>query len=221
MIYARQDGSTEVLDEKELSMPYCKHCGNVLKPQARFCEHDGRPVVDPGSPPTAEAGNAGYQPALSPGVTAPPTASASKNAGRIAAIIVLIGFFMPWISCGGQRMSGIELASHGAPGLWIIPLSMLVALGVLLNKGKSVQERATAAKIVIGGALASVIVMVYYWARLNGIGERDEYGLGGAMRQAFTIQIGAIISFFASIGLAISGFIHNQPVSQSRGQPPG
>ena len=145
---------------------------------------------------------------------------AGKNAGRVAAIIVLAGFLMPWISCQGlmgrETASGIQLASRGASGLWIIPISMLIALGVLMNKGKSIRERATVAKAMIGADIASLVVILYYYARLNGAGQRDEFGLGAAMRQAFSIEIGAILSLLGSIGVAISGFIHLQSTLQSQ-----
>jgi hypothetical protein len=110
-------------------------------------------------------------------------------------------------------MSGMELANRGGSGLWLVPISMLIALGVLLNKGKSVQERATSARVVIGAGIASLVVMLYYYAQLNGAGQRDEFGIGGAVRQAFSIQIGAILSFLGSIGVAAGGVLHLQSAS--------
>jgi hypothetical protein len=199
-------------------MAYCVDCGTALKPEGNFCDNCGRPVS--GQHPSTQAPAAAIPQLSSTNLVSGPNESARKNAGRVAAIIVLVGFLMPWISCQGlsgrETLSGIELANRGASGLWIIPVAMLIALGVLLNKGKSVQERATAAKAVIGTGVASLVVMLYYYAQLNGAGQRDELGLGAVVRQAFSIEIGAILALLGSIGVAISGFLHLQSVSRSK-----
>jgi len=146
----------------------------------------------------------------------------TRNAAKIAAIIALVGFFLPWVSCQGfagpQTITGVELASRGASGLWVIPVSMLIALGILLNKGKTLQERATSAKVVIGSGIASVVLLLYYWATFNGAGQRDEFGLGAAMRQAFSIEIGAILSAVGAATVAIAGFLNLQSASPTRTQ---
>jgi hypothetical protein len=152
---------------------------------------------------------------------APPHNAAGANVGRVAAIMVLIAFFLPWISCPGVKpVSGVELANNGASGLWIIPISMLIALGVLISNRKSVQDRARDAKVVIGAGLASLAVLLYYYAKLNGAGEKDALGLDAAVSQLFTFEIGAILSLLGSIGTAIGGFLHLRSASQSHARAP-
>lgn len=212
-------------------MAYCVECGTELEIGSHFCTNCGKKAEHEHA--TARAHE--YSPtdrAPSPSLASLPASApipggsrAGKNAARVAAIVALVGFVMPWISCQGltgrETVSGLQLASHGAPGLWIVPISMLIALGVLMNKGKSLQERTTAAKALIGAGMASVVVMLYYYASLNGAGQKDELGLGAVMRQAFTIEMGAILSFLGSIGTAIGGFIHHQsakPPEVGRGE---
>ena len=195
-------------------MAYCMNCGYALRPGSNFCENCGSQLsfTEAWKPAIALATSIRSRSAA--GDAAPTCDDRAKNAARIAAIIALIGFFLPWASCQGLRaretVTGAQLASHGASGLLIIPVGMLIALGVLLNKGKTLQERATSAKVVISSGIASLVVLLYYWAKFNGAGQRDEFGLGAAMRQAFSIEIGAILSALGAVAVAISGLLHLQ-----------
>jgi len=206
-------------------MAYCINCGYALKPDSSFCEGCGARLKVEAAPTPTTPANVIDQSKGGSGMAAVAGNERPKNAARIAAIVALLGFFLPWVSCQGltgpQTITGVELASRGASGLWLIPISMLIALGILLNKGKTLQERATAAKVVIGSGVASVVVLLYYWATFNGAGQRDEFGLGAAMRQAFTIEIGAILSALGAVGVAIAGFLHLKSASHTWMQAAG
>lgn len=206
-------------------MAYCINCGYALKPDSSFCEGCGaRLNVEAAPTPTTPASLLDQSSGAS-SMTAVAGDERPRNAARIAAIVALVGFLLPWVSCQGltgpQTITGVELASRGASGLWVIPVSMLIALGILLNKGKTIQERATAAKVVIGSGVAGVLVLLYYWATFNGAGQQDEFGLGAAMRQAFSIEIGAILSALGAVGAAASGFFLFQSANHSRMQAVG
>jgi len=76
-----------------------------------------------------------------------------------AAIIVLICFFLPWeqVSCAGARetLSGLDLARHEYPALWLV----LVLMGVVVVFGllRARQEKPKALSIinaVCGGVAA-------------------------------------------------------------------
>src|SRR5579872_7308170 len=105
-------------------MAYCVNCGNVARIDGSFCERCGTPVNPTGHVTAPTSGQFAAVP--------PQPASAQRTGGRdlarIAAIIVLVGFFLPWVSCPGitgqATASGVELANHGAGGLWIVPISM-------------------------------------------------------------------------------------------------
>ena len=181
-------------------MAYCPKCGTEFKPDLAFCTNCGAA--------------AGQTPAVTPAPVPPPASakpSPAKMIGRIASIAALVGFLLPWISCQGfqkESLTGIGLASHGdLPLLWLIPLAMLLALAITFNIIASLRQRAKAAKILIGCGAVSTVVMLYYYARLQGVGESDPMGLNGAMRQAFTIEYGAFISLLGSIGVAVAGFL--------------
>jgi hypothetical protein len=151
-----------------------------------------------------------------PGAAPPTGKKAGKNIGGIAAVAVIIGFFLPWVSCPGVTLSGAQLASNGASALWAIPVAMLVALAMLLNRGKTLQQRATQAKAAIVSGAASAAVLLYYWSTLSGVGQPDQFGFEAAMRQAFSIEIGAILASLGSIGVMVGGALHLQsPVAMA------
>jgi hypothetical protein len=206
-------------------MAYCINCGYALKPDSSFCEGCGSRLKVAVAPTPTTPANLINQSKGASGMTAVSGDERPRNAARIAAIVALVGFLLPWVSCQGltgpQTITGVELASRGASGLWVIPVSMLIALAILLNKGKTLQERATAAKVVTGSGVAGVLALLYYWAAFNGAGQQDEFGLGAAMRQAFTIEIGAILSAVGAVGAALSGYFLLQSASHTRTQAAG
>lgn len=57
-------------------------------------------------------------------------------------MIVIICFFLPWeqVSCGGasDTLSGLDLARHGHPLLWLVPLLMLAVfvIGILRQRNE-------------------------------------------------------------------------------------
>ena len=126
-------------------------------------------------------------------------------------------------SCPGitpqATASGVHFASHGAGGLWIVPISMATALIVLLSGKKAASERSDAAIIAILSGLANVVVLLYYLAQFNGVGQRDDFGLNSAVRQAFRIEIGAMLSFFGSIGVFIGGLIYRNSATKVDPKP--
>ena len=196
-------------------MAFCVACGTQIIADAGFCGKCGRPVKrnPPAPAPVVDSAPESSPP---PPVVAVSTGSGSSstNIGRIAAIVALVGFLMPWISCQGmagrESISGIQLANQAAPGLFMVPVSMLIALGLLLTKNTSFLDKMATAKALIGAGATSLVAMLYYYARFNGAGERDVFGLGGAMRQAFSIEFGAYLSLLGSIGVVVSGFLHRK-----------
>lgn len=176
-------------------MSYCMHCGKELQPGNRFCIHCGK---------------------SSEQAAAPAVKSPGRNIGRVSAIVVLVGFLLPWVSCAGfqgtESISGFGLAGHGeVSGLWLIPLSMGLALAALMNLIPAFAAGAKAAKVAIGCGALCVVVLLYYYARFTGAGESDPLGMGSAMRQAFHIEIGAILSLLGSVGVALGGFLELKP----------
>jgi hypothetical protein len=67
------------------------------------------------------------------------------NVARIAKLVALLGFFLPWVlvSCSGEpigRLSGIDLATggagqhpHGQPNLWVVVSLAAVIAGLVAS----------------------------------------------------------------------------------------
>ena len=204
-------------------MAYCVNCGNVVRVDGNFCESCGSPVNPTGcvTAPTPSPASGQFAAPLPP--SEPPQGTGGRDLARIAAIIVLLGFFLPWVSCPGltgqASASGVDLARNGAGGLWIVPISMVIALIVLLSGNKTASERSTAALIAIVSGIVNVVVLLYYLAQFNGVGQRDDFGISAAVRQAFDIEIGAMLSFFGSIAVCIGGLIYRTSAAKLAPQP--
>lgn len=124
----------------------CPQCGYENRPGARFCRGCGAALP-------AEAGPFQETPALAqPSGAPPPSSSAIGIASKagilgghsiltVGALLILFAFILPWASCSGIEVSGLELATrpseYGAEEtariLILVPLGALglIVLGVL------------------------------------------------------------------------------------------
>ena len=79
-----------------------------------------------------------------------------------AALIVVVCFFLPWeqVSCGGARntLNGLDLARHGHPSLWLIPLLMLAVLVVGLIRRQGENARLLSIVSIVSGALVAYLM---------------------------------------------------------------
>src|SRR5579872_2487096 len=90
----------------------------------------------------------------------------AKNGGRAAGIIVLVGFVLPWINCAGDS-TGLELASRPTNGcLWVVPISVIIALVVQMARTSTFQQMKIAAAAMAFAGLASVLSMLYFYVDL-------------------------------------------------------
>ena len=97
---------------------YCIHCGSQNRDGAKFCIECGQPLSQAQQPTYAV--EQAPQPVIAPG-SSPTTRSGVTARSRIAAIaalIAVIGFFLPWVtvSCGGEpvmTVSGFQVAKGG------------------------------------------------------------------------------------------------------------
>jgi hypothetical protein len=97
--------------------------------------------------------------------------TSALNLARLAALIALFGFFLPWaeVSCSGQPLaheSGVELITGGGAGatvpahhdIWVAASLVFLVLGLagaLLARGRRAAAMLTAG--ALAAALASVI----------------------------------------------------------------
>ncbi len=92
-------------------------------------------------------------------------------------------------------VTGLELASRlEMHALWLVPCGMIVALVVPF-----VAERRAAAGGAMAAGLASVVGMLYYYAKFSSPEGGDDLGFGRAVREAFRIETGAVLSLLSSL----------------------
>lgn len=119
---------------------FCSRCGQENRPGAQFCRSCGAPLP-------AEVRPLRESPDTSP--LSPRTLSIASKVGifgghsilTIGALLILFAFILPWASCSGIEVSGLELATkpseYGAEEtarfLLLVPLGALglIVLGVL------------------------------------------------------------------------------------------
>lgn len=174
---------------------FCQNCGRDVK--FNFCDNCGQRAAGAPAPPPRD-----------------PLAS-TRNTARIGAAIALIGFMFPWLSSHfeGKVQTGIQAASNGAVLLWILPLSMVAAIGVLLNRRVTSKQERFAAKIVMTAALASIAVVVLYHLAMYYNYEE----VPPLLRPE--VEYGAGISLVASAMVGIAGLMHLRAAKKL--SPPG
>jgi hypothetical protein len=171
-----------------------------------FCENCGHEVT------SNFCGKCGLRAAMAPAQPPRDPLAATRNTARVAAITALVGFMLPWLSSpfAEKVHTGIEAASNGGVLLWIVPMSMVVVIGVLLNRRVASQRERFAAKIAMIAALASLAVI---WILIAFHDEGDM----GVMR--WHVEYGAGISLLASVMVGIAGLMHLRAAKKL--SPPG
>ena len=116
----------------------------------------------------------------------------SRRVTASMALIALICFFLPWIqiSCGSSenRLSGVDLARDGHPGLWLIPLLMLVVL--FLGTARLWKERRELSALI---ALIAGLVSAYLLNRERMRAENSSGLIAVALTGWFWLGLGSTI----------------------------
>ena len=116
----------------------------------------------------------------------------SRRVTASMALIALICFFLPWIqiSCGSSenRLSGVDLARDGHPGLWLIPLLMLVVL--FLGTARVWKERRELSALI---ALIAGLVSAYLLNRERMRAENSSGLIAVALTGWFWLGLGSTI----------------------------
>ena len=128
----------------------------------------------------------------------------------IGSLLVLTGFALPWASCEGQTVSGLQLAMRQDPWqetdpdrflLWIIPSVALITLGFALRglatRARSPKDESSAVLInsfLLVAALVSFGVLILAANRITSQCAGTEYG----------ILITCIVSILVLVGAAVS-----------------
>jgi hypothetical protein len=94
---------------------------------------------------------------------------------------------------------------------------MLVALIVsLISRSKPAHEQGGSAGLSLLAAGVTVATMVYYYADFNGAGQQDPLGFGQVVKQAFTIEYGAVVSGLGAVGAGVGGVVQLGAANQKR-----
>jgi hypothetical protein len=158
--------------------------------------------------------------------------TSTLNLARIAALIAIFGFFLPWaeVSCSGAPLvheTGIQLITGGAdtaaPGhhdLWVAGALGLIVIGLaggLLMRGRS------AAVILMAAALAAAVAsLIGASQEVPSAGVQAQIVAGGSggdasagqaagaliraqLEYGYFVTLGGLIAAIAGAGLALAG----------------
>ncbi len=221
----------------------CPTCGNDNRPGARFCARCGTLLEEAAPQPSA-----GLQPL--PAQAAGGPADAARVAGRVAlfggngiitvgALIVLIGFIMPWASCGSIRLSGLDIVTrsseYGGDDSWsflaLLPLGALLLIGlsvtgiviVLLSKKLSPPlARLTSfwplLAIVPGLLCGCCPACAFFWEAREAASDPVSLGLIN-IEYGFWVTVFGLLVVLAGIIIALVGGLVAQRRVASTGPP--
>lgn len=136
-----------------------------------------------------------------------------------AALVVLLCFFIPWISvsCGGQEIatfSGYELTTgkeidlgigseevEGDLYYLVVPLTVIVVIGLVMLDSLTGFPRSLSAVGQVSAAFFSLIILVYKWIETRSessdigfVSFSPEIGVVGVVLGLMAIMVGAVIS---------------------------
>ncbi len=211
----------------------CPSCGNENRPGARFCARCGTPLEEAPPPQPLKS-----QPAAMPVEPAGPamvgghgdTTQVASKVGlfgghgliTVGALIALFAFMLPWASCSGIRLSGLDIVTqssqYGGDASWtflaLVPLGSLalLALGIaglvvnLLDKSLPVNLARLAPFLpllaVLPGLCGCCPSYAFFWNIQNARSDPNSYGLGMLVQ----IEYGFWFTLFG-LGLSFIGIV--------------
>jgi hypothetical protein len=141
---------------------------------------------------------------------------AGSAVSMLGALLALIGFLMPWASCAGQPLTGLEIAQQPGPEgqslalVYLVPFLALGCLGLALSViPLAVWRRVPRLVLLLASGLVGVLALVasvplaVVYASLRAAQARLESELGffsGLAGQAFTVERGFWVT---AVGLAL------------------
>ena len=157
--------------------------------------------------------------------------TSALNLARLAALVAIFGFFLPWaeVSCSGQPVvhaTGIQLITGGASGLggppvrhdlWVALSLGLTVLG--LAGGLLVRGRRAAAALAAAALAAAVTSLIGVSQEVPGNEVRAQLAAGPSgdaaapagelvaarLQYGYFVTLGGLIVAIAGAGLALAG----------------
>jgi hypothetical protein len=133
---------------------------------------------------------------------------------RTAAILIVVGFFLPWVGCGSAEPSGFELGClPGFQFVWAIPACAFVALFGLRGAVPRTRSPRTRARIVLWsgamGTLATLACMSLFTGKWIPFGAHSS-----------NLRYGIWTSFTASALLAALGWREHRRLGNGTSNAP-
>jgi hypothetical protein len=189
----------------------CDKCGSSNTEQARFCGKCGNPLQTNGSDtltkeqtPAEQAAKVIKNAKVGTEILKTRTKKIWGNFTigekilAIGAIVVLVSFFMPWLSATGQTINGLAAAKKEW-FVYFIPVSAIVSLALLyFSQGAQRKNKVLIARwqIVIGTFWGSITVFAI--VAINNILSAIQQIMGG-----IGSMFGTTPSFAANIGIGL------------------
>ena len=178
------------------------------------------------------------------GVGAPASGSLLSCLGSI---IAMVGFFLPWASCAGYRLSGYDLAAQNVPAdvsepsagfLYLIPSLSLIALGIAISSVPlSIWKRVSRLIVAAAAALLALVVapaclaaLVFFLRFQSARNDPEAFGLGGLFQLEYGFWFtviglvlglsGALVSLGSSIIHELVGARATKPMRTEGPDPP-
>lgn len=178
----------------------CYVCKIEVPSGSNFCPDCGKPVASPAVSAVPESTQQ----------TNDERSFSWKTVGRVASIVALLGFTMPWVSCMGSVSSGIDVANRNE-FVWLFPISVIAALVMLFTKPASIAQMKKIYRYVAGCGIAStVIVSIFILQVVWQLMQMDS-----EMRQFVGIHLGLDFSLLGAAALLVAGVKAYRSVSVS------
>lgn len=152
--------------------------------------------------------------------------SAALNLARLAALVAIFGFFLPWaeVSCSGQPLvheTGIQLITGGAGGtgphghnIWVAASLAIILLGLAV--GVIARGRRAAMILMAAAPIAAVASLIGVSqevssaeAQIEGTGSEArpaaESAISTNLKYGYFVTLGGLIVAFAAGGFALRG----------------
>ncbi len=170
-------------------MPCCPRCHTETTPGCNFCNRCGQRIYI--FPEESEPAD-------------PQECFPTRNGGRVAASVTLLGFVLPWVNCAplSDASTGLGLAIRpGGACLWTVPVSVISALVLLMARRPGVQRIQLGAASMLIAGVANVFSIAYYYFN-------PAAGLPGWTGPAVAdlLRSGASVCVFGSLVLAAAGW---------------
>ena len=206
---------------------FCPNCGQPAQSGSAFCTFCGR-RMEGAPPPVAAPTGVSVAPAYYGTVARPRFYTPIPDIlVLLADILVIVGFFLPWIAAAGEGLSPLSMITSGGTAwwLWIIPIAMaagclvdfIISLVRILGAGRKVWRKYSYFTNMGGLAVAGVVwwILLLYVPTYSS--ELGLLSVADLMGQGLSISMGiGLIFLFVAAGIQLLAGILAYSLSANR-----